>query len=72
MMHIVYYTDTGVPFSIGSVLAEPMPAEFSVYDCTDAEAVGLVDGTLMWDADSRTVVERPAVVWPDDDDAGDD
>jgi hypothetical protein len=56
MMHVVYYTDTGAPFSIGSVLADPMPAEFSVYGCTDVEAEGLADGSMMWDAESRTLV----------------
>ena len=59
MMYVVYYTDSGEAFSIGSVLADPMPAEFSVYTCQGDEGAGLLDGTLMWDASSRTIIVRP-------------
>jgi hypothetical protein len=59
MMHVVYYTDTGEAFSIGSVLAVPMPPEFSVYTCTEDEGVALLSGGLRWDAASRTLAVVP-------------
>lgn len=59
MMYVVYYTDSGDAFSIGSVLADPMPPEFSVYTCQGDEGAGLLDGSMMWDAASRSVVPRP-------------
>lgn len=62
MIYVVYYSDTGEAFSIGSVLAVPMPDEFSVYTCQGNEGAGLVDGTLMWDPASRTIVPRPEEV----------
>jgi hypothetical protein len=55
MMHVVYYTDSGEAFSIGSVLADPMPSQFSVHACQDDEAYGLVSGFMHWNPNTRTV-----------------
>ena len=54
--HIVYFTDTGKAFSIGTVLADPMPSEFSVFDMTEAEKDQLFAGTLRWDEATRSLV----------------
>lgn len=54
--HIVYNTATGASVSIGSVLADPMPSEFSVFDMTEAEKDQLFAGTLRWDEATRSLV----------------
>ena len=54
--HIVYNTATGASVSIGTVLADPMPSEFSVFDMTDAEKDQLFAGTLRWDEATRSLV----------------
>lgn len=54
--HIVYFTDTGAAFSIGTVLADPMPPQFSVFDMTEAQKDQLFAGTLRWDEATRSLV----------------
>ena len=57
--YLVYFTDTGKADSYGSVLADPMPAEFTVRPMTEDETAGVQEGRLMWDADSLTFVQNP-------------
>jgi len=54
--HIVYNTATGASVSIGTVLADPLPAHFSVFDMTEAEKDQLFSGTLRWDETTRSLV----------------
>ena len=54
--HIVYNTATGASVSIGTVLADPMPSQFSVFDMTEAEKDQLFAGTLRWDEITRSLV----------------
>ena len=59
---LVYFTDTGKADSIGTVLADPMPPEFTVRHLTEAEETGVLEGRLMWDAATRSFVDNPN--WP--------
>jgi hypothetical protein len=62
--HIVLHRETGEAFSVGTVLADPMPAEFVAVPLLDADADALNKGRGYWDAASRTVVMRPEAEWP--------
>jgi hypothetical protein len=62
--HIVFHRETGEAYSVGTVLADPMPAEFVVVPLPDADADALNQGRGYWDAASRTVVMRPEAEWP--------
>jgi hypothetical protein len=57
--HVVYWTATGEADSFGTVLADPMPAEFSVKALTEAETQMLVDGTGIWNPATLSVESRP-------------
>jgi hypothetical protein len=59
MMYLLYRTANGQSVSIGSVLADPMPEEFTVRPMSDDETAGVLEGRLMWDADSLTFVQNP-------------
>ena len=59
MFYLVYFTATGKADSYGSVLADPMPSEFTVRPMSQDETAGVLEGRLMWDADSLTFVENP-------------
>ena len=58
-MYLVYFTDTGKADSYGTVLADPMPAEFTVRPMSDEETSGVLEGRLMWDAPTLTFVQNP-------------
>jgi hypothetical protein len=62
--HIVYHSETGEAFSIGTVLADPMPPEFVAIPLSDADADALNKGRGYWDAATRSVVMRPEAEWP--------
>lgn len=52
----VYETNTGVLKSVGSVLANPLPAGLTSVALSDPDAVALSNGTGRWDPATRTVV----------------
>jgi hypothetical protein len=54
--HVVYVLETGEAYSIGTVLAEPMPPQFGVREITDAEAEAINTGAARWDAATLAVV----------------
>ncbi len=56
----IYETATGRLRSLGTVLADPMPPEFTVVDIGSAPA----DNT-MWDEATRTFIPRPPKVFVD-------
>lgn len=62
--HVVYVVATGEAYSVGTVLADPMPPRYAVAPITDAEAEALNAGRGCWDAASRSVVMRPEAEWP--------
>ena len=59
MFYLVYVTATGQADSYGSVLADPMPAEYTVRPMSEDETAGVLEGRLMWDADTLAFVVNP-------------
>jgi hypothetical protein len=57
--HLLYNTTTGQSVSIGTVIADPLPAGITALPLTDAEGEGLQNGSLIWDAASRTLIPTP-------------
>lgn len=62
--YIVIHRDTGEAYSVGTVLADPMPPEFVAIPLADADADAMNKGRASWDAASRSVVMRPEAEWP--------
>lgn len=58
-MFVVYVTATGEADSFGTILADPMPPQYSVRPLSDDEAQMLADGTGIWHPVSLAVVPRP-------------
>ena len=54
--YVVYRAETGEAYSIGTLLADPMPAEFASVLLSDSDASALNKGEGRWDAESRSVV----------------
>jgi hypothetical protein len=57
--HLLYNSTTGESVSIGTVIADPLLAGITALPLTDAEGEGLQNGTLIWDAASRTLIPTP-------------
>jgi hypothetical protein len=57
--HLLYNTESGQSVSIGTVIADPLPAGITALPLTDAQGEGLQNGTLIWDAASRTLIATP-------------
>jgi hypothetical protein len=57
--HLLYNTESGQSVSIGTVIADPLPAGITALPLTDAEGEGLQNGTLIWDAATRTLIPTP-------------
>jgi hypothetical protein len=63
MMYVVYYTSTGEAFSIGTVLAEPMPDYFTVSILDSVSAELLLQGKGIWNPDTLKVDLQPEDLW---------
>jgi hypothetical protein len=57
--HLLYNSTTGQSVSIGTVIADPLPAGITALPLTDEQGEGLQNGTLIWDAASRTLIATP-------------
>jgi hypothetical protein len=57
--HLLYNTTTGESVSIGTVIADPLPAGITALPLTDEQGEGLQNGSLLWDAASRTLIPTP-------------
>jgi hypothetical protein len=57
--HLLYNTTTGESVSIGTVIADPLPEGITALPLTDEQGEGLQNGSLIWDAASRTLVPTP-------------
>jgi hypothetical protein len=57
--HILYNTASGQSVSIGTVIADPLPAGITAIPLTDEQGEGLQNGSLIWDAASRTLIATP-------------
>jgi hypothetical protein len=56
LWHVVYRVATGEAYSIGTSLADPMPAEFASVLLSESDAAALNNGGGRWDAESLSVV----------------
>ena len=57
--HILYNNTTGQSVSIGTVIADPLPAGITALPLTDEQGEGLQNGSLIWDAATRTLIPTP-------------
>jgi hypothetical protein len=57
--HLLYNTTTGASVSIGTVIADPLPSGITALPLTDEQGEGLQNGSLIWDAASRTLIATP-------------
>jgi hypothetical protein len=57
--HLLYNTTTGESVSIGTVIADPLPEGINALPLTDEQGEGLQNGSLIWDAATRTLIPTP-------------
>ena len=57
--HLLYNTTTGESVSIGTVIADPLPEGITALPLTDEQGEGLQNGSLIWDAATRTLIATP-------------
>jgi hypothetical protein len=57
--HLLYNTTTGQSVSIGTVIADPLPAGITALPLTDEQGEGLQNGLLKWDEETRTLIPTP-------------
>ena len=57
--HLLYNTATGASVSIGTVIADPLPAGITALPLTDEQGEGLQSGALKWDEATRTLIPTP-------------
>lgn len=57
--HLLYNTTTGASVSIGTVIADPLPAGITALPLTDEQGEGLQNGSLKWDEATRTLIATP-------------
>jgi hypothetical protein len=56
---LIYDTATGQGVSLGTVIANPLPANLSAFVLTDAEATGLLSNVLAWDPATLSLIPTP-------------
>ncbi len=56
--HLIHNAD-GHAVSVGTVVADPLPAGLTAVALSDTDAAKLNDGTGIWDAHTLTVIDRP-------------
>ena len=64
MWYAVIHRETGEAVSVGTVVADPLPAELVAMPLSEADADALNTCRALWDAVSRSVVMRPESEWP--------
>ena len=57
--HVVYHIETGEAYSVGTVVADPLPAGLASAPLADADADALNTGRAVWDAATLSVAMRP-------------
>jgi hypothetical protein len=57
--HLLYNATTGQSVSIGTVIADPLPAGITALPLTDEQGEGLQNGSLIWDAATRSFIPTP-------------
>lgn len=64
MATAVYQNTTGQLVSVGTVVADPLPAGLTSVALSAPDEAGLANGSRMWDPATRTVVATPGWVDP--------
>jgi hypothetical protein len=57
--HLLHNTVTGQSVSIGTVIADPLPAGITALPLTDEQGESLQNGSLIWDAATRSLIATP-------------
>ena len=57
--HLLYNDTTGASVSIGTVIADPLPAGITALPLSDEQGEGLQNGSLKWDEQTRSLVPTP-------------
>ena len=57
--HLLYNNTTGASVSVGTVIADPLPAGITALPLTDEQGEGLQNGSLKWDEATRTLIPTP-------------
>jgi hypothetical protein len=57
--HLLYNSTTGQSVSIGTVIADPLPEGITAQPLSDAEGEGMQNGSLIWEAASRSLIPTP-------------
>jgi hypothetical protein len=57
--HLLYNTESGQSVSIGTVISDPLPAGITALPLTDVQGEGMQNGSLIWDAATRTLIPTP-------------
>ena len=57
--HLLYNDTTGASVSIGTVIADPLPAGITALPLPDEQGEGLQNGSLKWDEATRTLIPTP-------------
>jgi hypothetical protein len=63
-MTYLVYDQFGEALSIGTILADPMPAEYTVVTLDEVSAELLAAGKGIWNPDTLTVDLKPEHLWP--------
>jgi hypothetical protein len=61
--YIVYNTNDGQSVSIGTVLADPLPSHLTAQPLSQLEADGLLNGLLLWDPVTGSLIEKPSPIY---------
>lgn len=62
--YVVIDAATGSAFSIGTVVADPLPAGLVALPLSEIDAAAINAGQAYWNASSRSVAMRPPEDWP--------
>ena len=57
--HLYYNTTTGKSVSVGTVVADTIPAGITALPLSDEQGEGLQNGSLKWDEVTRTLIATP-------------
>jgi hypothetical protein len=63
-MTYLVHDQSGKAVSIGTVLADPMPAEYTVVTLDEVSAELLAAGKGIWNPDTLSVDLKPEHLWP--------
>jgi len=57
--NLIYDTATGQGVSIGTVIANPLPANLTALELSEEQSTAILSGALVWDADSLSLIPTP-------------